>query len=55
MGAVLLTYYDKAKAKAGIAGLVKLAMLTKMSRENAKDATDSKENISVFDAAIAQV
>ncbi len=55
MGAVLVSYFDKAKEKGGLEALVKLAMLTKMSKQKAADAEDSKVNIETFTRALAQI
>ena len=55
MGAVLASYYDKAKTSGGLAAQVKLAMLTKMSAEQAKTAPDSSDNIKKFDEAMGQL
>ncbi|MFP3975954.1 MAG: hypothetical protein ACOC6S_03680 [Chloroflexota bacterium] len=55
MGERLTTYFDKAKEKGGAAAAVKLAMITKMSSQQAKEAEDSDENIKKFEEAIAQI
>ena len=55
MGVVLASYYDKAKASGGLTAQVKLAMLTKMSAEQAKSAPDSPENQKLFEQAMAQL
>ena len=55
MGTILVSYYDKAKAKGGLEALVKMAMLTKMSKQKAADSEDSKENIELFNKALAQL
>jgi hypothetical protein len=55
MGKLLLKYYDDAKAKAGVQGQIKLAMLTKMSSKVAESAPDSMENINVFKEALSKL
>jgi hypothetical protein len=55
MGAVLLTYFDKAKAKGGLAAQVKLAMLTKLSSQQASQTPDTPDNVKIFEAALAQL
>ncbi|MBN2239675.1 MAG: hypothetical protein JW712_07865 [Dehalococcoidales bacterium] len=55
MGAVLVSYFDKAKEKGGLEALVKMAMLTKMSKQKAENSEDSKENIELFVKALSQV
>ena len=55
MGAQLESYFDKAKEKGGISAQVKLAMITKMSREMAKNAEDNAANVKIFDDALAQI
>ena len=55
MGAVLLRYYDKAMEQSGLAAKVKLAMITKMSSAQAKDAPDSPENIKLFEDALTKL
>ena len=55
MGDQLAAYFDKAQAKGGIQAKVKLAMITKMSSEQAKTAPDTPENIKLFTEAFAQL
>ena len=55
MGAVLTSYFEKAKAKGGLAAQVKFAMLTKLSSEQASSAADTPENVKKFDEALAQI
>lgn len=55
MGEQLLVYFQKANDKGGIQAKVKLAMLTKMSSEQAKNAPDSPENIKLFTNALSQI
>ena len=55
MGAKLASYFDKAKAKGGLAAIVKLAMITKMSDDQAKAAEDSPENIAMFEDAMSKL
>jgi len=55
MGEQLLVYYEKANAKGGIQAKVKMAMMTKMSSEQAKSAPDTPENIKLFTDALAQL
>ncbi len=55
MGGKLIECYNKAKEKGGIGAQVKLAMMTKMSSQTAKDAPDSPENIKLFNDALAQI
>lgn len=55
MGAILASYFEKAKAAGGIAAQVKLAMLTKMALAAATKAPDSPENIKTFDEALKQI
>jgi len=55
MGAQLVDFYKKAEAKAGMQGKIKLAMITKMSSDEAEKAPDSPENIQKFQAALDQL
>jgi hypothetical protein len=55
MGNILAGYFSIAKAKGGLVAQVKLAMITKMSLEKAKQAPDSQENIKLFEEAIEKV
>jgi hypothetical protein len=52
MGAILQSYFDKAKEKGGLNAQVKLAMITKMSSEKAKAEPDSASNIKLFEDAL---
>ena len=55
MAEKLLTYFDKAKAKAGLQGKIKLAMITKISSQQAADLPDSPDNIALFENALSQL
>lgn len=55
MGGQLVAFFDKANSKGGLQGQVKLAMLTKMSKQAAADAADSPENIKMFEDALGQL
>jgi hypothetical protein len=55
MGTVLESYFEKVKVKGGISAAVKLAMITKMSSEQAKAAKDSAENIKLFEDAMNKI
>ena len=55
MGAQLVAFFDKAAAKSGMQGKIKLAMITKMSSQQAESEPDSPENIKIFEDALAQV
>lgn len=55
MAEKLLTYFDKAKAKSGLPGKIKLAMITKISSQDAGKIPDSPENIALFEKALAQL
>jgi hypothetical protein len=55
MGKILVSYFDIAKTKGGLVAQVKLAMITKMSKEKAYQATDSEENIKIFEEAIRKL
>jgi hypothetical protein len=55
MGQQLLDYYKQAEQKAGIQGKVKLAMLTKISSQDAASAPDSPENIQTFKDALSKL
>lgn len=52
MGVILVSYFDKAKQIGGLSFQVKLAVITKMSSSQAMEASDSPENIAVFEAAL---
>ncbi len=55
MGNRLVAYFEKAKAKGGLIGQVKLATLTRMSSKAAAEAEDSPENIKLFEEARKQI
>jgi len=55
MAAKLNEFYKQAAQEFGLAGRIKLAMLTKISSEKAEAAPDSPENIKIFQQAIAQL
>ena len=55
MGAKLAEYFDKAAAKGGLQAQVKLAMITKMSRNQAISVDDSTENVTIFENALTQL
>ncbi len=55
MGAKLMAFYEQAKARGGIQAKVKLAMITKLSSNDAESAPDSPENIKRFEEALKQV
>jgi hypothetical protein len=55
MGTILSGYIAIAKNKVGLMAQVKLAMITKMSLEKAKQAPDSPENIKLFEEAIQKI
>ena len=55
MAEKLLTYFDKAKQKAGLQGKIKLAMITKISSQDAGKIPDSPDNIALFEKALAQI
>jgi hypothetical protein len=55
MGARLTSYYDQAKAAGGLEARLKLAMVTRMSSAQAKEAPDSPENITRFEQALRQL
>ncbi len=55
MAAKLNDFYKQAAKEFGLAGRIKLAMLTKISSEKAEAAEDSAENIRIFEKAIAQL
>jgi hypothetical protein len=55
MGKILESYFDMAKAKGGMVAQVKLAMITKMSKQKAYQASDSQENIRIFEEAIRKL
>lgn len=55
MGIKLASYFDIAKEKGGIGAQVKLAMITKMSRDQAMGVEDSEENIKLFEDALGKL
>ncbi len=55
MAEKLVSFFQQAKAKAGIKGLVKVAMITKVSTDQAASLPDSPENIAKFEAALSQL
>jgi hypothetical protein len=55
MGVKLLAYYESAKAKGGVSAQVKLAMITCMSQQKAKENPDSPENIKIFEEAMKKL
>jgi hypothetical protein len=52
MAAKLNDFYKQAAQEFGLAGRIKLAMLTKISSEKAEAAEDSPENIRIFEQAL---
>jgi hypothetical protein len=55
MAAKLNEFYKQAAQEFGLAGRIKLAMLTKISSEKAEAAEDSPENIRIFEQALQQL
>jgi hypothetical protein len=55
MAAKLNEFYKQAAQEFGLAGRIKLAMLTKVSSEKAEAADDSLENIRIFEKALQQL
>ena len=55
MAAKLTNYYAMASNEFGIAGRMKLAMLTKVPSEKAASEPDTPENIRIFEDALAQL
>ncbi|HUO19189.1 MAG TPA: hypothetical protein VMU44_05415 [Steroidobacteraceae bacterium] len=55
MAARLNEFYKQAAQEFGLAGRIKLAMLTKISSEKAEAADDSPENIRIFEQALQQL
>ena len=55
MGVELASYFDKAQEMGGLAAKIKLAMLTKLSRNMAMEAPDSPENRIVFREAMTEL
>jgi hypothetical protein len=55
MGAKLSAVFDEAKALGGVQGVIKLAMLTKVSSPAAATLPDTPENVKLFAEAFAKV
>ena len=55
MGKVLASYFNMAKEKGGLVAQMKLAIITKMSKEKALQAPDSQENIKLFEEVIRKL
>jgi hypothetical protein len=55
MAAKLNEFYKQAAQEFGLAGRIKLAMLTKISSEKAEAAEDSADNIRIFEQALQQL
>ena len=55
MAAKLNDFYKQAAQEFGLAGRIKLAMLTKISSEKAEASPDSPENIRIFEQAMKQL
>ncbi|HWZ62490.1 MAG TPA: hypothetical protein VNX02_05665 [Steroidobacteraceae bacterium] len=55
MATRLTDFYKQAAQEFGLAGRIKLAMLTKISSEKAASVDDSPENIRIFEQALAQL
>lgn len=55
MAAKLNEFYKQAAQEFGLAGRIKLAMLTKISSEKAEAVEDSPENIRIFEQALRQL
>ena len=55
MAAKLTDFYKQAAQEFGLAGRIKLAMLTKISSEKAGSEPDSPENIKLFEQALLQL
>jgi hypothetical protein len=55
MAAKLNEFYKQAAQEFGLAGRIKLAMLTKISSEKAENVEDSPENIRVFEQALEKL
>ena len=55
MATRLNEFYQQAAQEFGLAGRIKLAMLTKISSEKAQAAEDSLENIRIFEKAMQQL
>ena len=55
MAAKLTEFYKKAAQEFGLAGRIKLAMLTKIPSEKAESVDDSPENVRIFEQALQQL
>jgi len=55
MGVKLIEFYEKSKALGGIKAQMRMAILTKMPSNRAKDAPDSGENIKLFEEAFKEL
>ncbi len=55
MGGKLAAYFDTAAQLGGIEAKIKLAMLTKLSREKAEEAQDSPQNIEKFEEVMVEL
>ena len=55
MAAKLNEFYKQAAQEFGLAGRIKLAMLTKISSEKAEAAPDSPENVRIFEQAMQKL
>jgi hypothetical protein len=55
MAAKLINYYTLASNEFGIAGRMKLAMLTKVPSEKAATEPDTPDNIRIFEDALTQL
>jgi hypothetical protein len=55
MAARLTEFYKQAAQEFGLAGRIKLAMLTKIPSEKAGAVADSPDNIQLFEAALKQL
>lgn len=55
MGAQLERYYAKAKERSGLPGQVRMAMLTQMTVKDAKAATDTPDNLKMFEEALSKI
>ncbi len=55
MGAQLANFYDQVSKEFGPIGRMNLALLTKISSDKANTEPDSKENVNLFQHAVAQL
>jgi hypothetical protein len=55
MAAKLNEFYKQAAQEFGLAGRIKLAMLTKIPSEKAEQLDDSPENLRIFEQAMQQL